>query len=258
MSELVKSLKSETALINLDGFAGYTDESENQDQEDFAPHARIIQGTRISFTKQAVWVNREKQPLPKGLLLLVANVLRVVQKWGPDGMPAGDPRILKPGEKWPDVEAMNEKCPKSEWRMYFDKLIGPYQRQKVVYLWDPNITLDKYTYAASSNSGMNAVSNLVEKINTQRDFKKVRAYPIVTLESLLWSKRYNTPGPNFIIQDWVELNERGGLVPIAATTPAALTASRPTTAQEMLNQNPGMKPVAAPTGAEATGDKIEF
>src|SRR6516225_6063154 len=221
MSELVKSLKSETALINLDGFAGYTDESENQDQEDFAPHARIIQGTRISFTKQAVWVNREKQPLPKGLLLLVANVLRVVQKWGPDGMPAGDPRILKQGEKWPDVEAMNEKCPKSEWRMYFDKLIGPYQRQKVVYLWDPTITMNKYTWATSSNSGMACVSDLVEKIQMMRQFKKVKAYPIVTLGSLLWSKRYNTPGPNLIIQSWIKKDDSGALLPITATTSAA-------------------------------------
>lgn len=254
----VEKLKAETALVNLDGFAGFTDESEGQDQEDFAPHARVIQGTRIKFSKQGIWVDNNKQALPNGLLLLVANVLRVVQKWGTDGMPAGDPWILKPGEKWPDVAAMNEKCPKSEWRMYFDKLIGPYQKQKIVYLWDPNVTMDKYTYAASSDSGMNAVSNLVEKINTQRQFKKVRAYPIITLGSLLWSRRYNTPGPNLIIQDWVELNESGGLVPIAATTPAALTAPRPTTAQEMLNQNPGMKPVAPPTGKEATDDEIKF
>src|SRR6516225_9078973 len=207
MSELVKSLKSETALINLDGFAGYTDESENQDQEDFAPHARIIQGTRISFTKQAVWVNREKQPLPKGLLLLVANVLRVVQKWGPDGMPAGDPRILKPGEKWPDVEAMNEKCPKTEWRKYFDQPVGPYQRQSIVYLRDP-YTWAIYTWPASNPSSLSCVSDLTEQTRWNRAATKEKAaHPVIRLTSRLWSKKWGTPGPYYTILTWVAWNE---------------------------------------------------
>lgn len=87
MSEVAEKLKSETALVNLDGFDGYTDESEAQDQEDFAPSARVIQGDRISFSKQGIWVDRAKQPLPGNLLLLVHDVICVVQKWGTDGMP---------------------------------------------------------------------------------------------------------------------------------------------------------------------------
>src|SRR5262249_54537645 len=157
-------LKSETALINLDGFDGYTDESEGgeQDQDQNTPR-RVIQGERIAFSKQGIWVGADKQPLPSNLQLLVADVIRVVQKWGPDGMPAADPHILGPNEKWPDIDAMNEACPKSEWRMYFNQLIGPYQKQRVVYLWDP-VTMNKYTWPTSSNSGMAAVANLVEKI----------------------------------------------------------------------------------------------
>ena len=257
--ELAEKLKSETALTNLDGFDTYTDESEVSEQEDFAPSIRVIQGERINFTKQGTWVGANKQPLPSNLTLLVHEVLRVVQKWGTDGMPAEDPIILGPNEKWPDVDAMNEKCPKSEWRMYFNELIGPYQKQKIVYFWDPTITMKKYTWATSSNSGMACVGDLVEKIKMMRAFKKVKAYPIVALRSLLWSKRYNTPGPNLIIQSWIKKDDSGALLPITATTSAAaLTGPKPATVQETLDQSAGVKRVDPPTGKEATDDEIRF
>jgi hypothetical protein len=184
----------------------------------------------------------------------VHDVVRIVQKWGTDGMPAEDPNILGPNEKWPDVESMNEKCPKSEWRMYFNQLVGPYQRQKIVYLWDPAVTMNKYTWATSSNSGMSCVADLVEKIKMMRAFKKVKAYPIVALGSLLWSKRYNTPGPNLIVRSWIKRDEGGALLPIAEMP----TLNRPKTPQELLEQLPGMKPVEKPTAKEATGDEIPF
>jgi hypothetical protein len=258
MSELAEKQKSETTLVNLDGFDGYTDESEGgegQDQDQNTSR-RVIQGERISFTKAGVWVDAKKQPLPSNLLLLVADVIRVVQKWGTDGMPVAEPLILGPNEKWPDTDAMNEKCPKSEWRMYFNQLIGPYQKQRVVYLWDP-ATMNKYTWPTSSNSGMAAVGDLVEKIQMQRQFKKVKAYAIVALGSLLWSKRYSTPGPNLIVQDWVMKDAGGALLPIAAA-PAALTGPKPTTVKETLDQFAGLKRVDPPTGKEATDDEIKF
>jgi hypothetical protein len=258
MNELAAKLKSETAIVDLDGFDTYTDEGEAPDQDDFAPSGRVIQGERISFSKQGIWVDRAKQPLPSGLLLLVHDVLRVVQKWGTDGMPADLPQILGPNEKWPDVDAMNDKCPKSEWRMYFNQSIGPFQRQKVVYLWDPTITMNKYTWATSSNSGMSCVSDLVEKIKMMRQFKRVKAYPIVALSSLLWSKRYNTQGPNLIIHSWVRKDESGALLPATAAAPAALTGPKSATTQETLNPLAGMKTVEAPTGKEATDDEILF
>ena len=256
--ELAGKLKSETALTNLDGFDTYTDESEVSEQEDFAPSIRVIQGERINFTKQGTWVGANKQPLPSNLTLLVHEVLRVVQKWGTDGMPAEDPIILGPNEKWPDVDAMNEKCPKSEWRMYFNELIGPYQKQKIVYFWDPTITMKKYTWATSSNSGMACVGDLVEKIKMMRAFKKVKAYPIVTLGSLLWSKRYSTPGPDLIIQSWIRKDDGGDLVPIPMAPTAALAAPKSVAIQETLDQFAGLKQVEPPTGKEATGDEIKY
>jgi hypothetical protein len=253
MSELAAKLKSETAIIDLDGFDTCTDEIDSADPDQHTS-PRLIQGERIKFSKQGIWVDRNGQPLPNNLALLVHDYLRVVQKWGTDVMPVEDPIILGPHEKWPDVDAMNKECPKSEWRKYFDQLVGPYQRQKLVYMWDPN-TMQKYTWPTSSNSGMACISDLVEKIQMMRQFKRVKAYPIVTLGNLLWSKRNNTPGPNLIVQSWVRKDEAGALLPITTATPAL---SGPKTIKESLDQFAGVKTVDPPTGKEATDDEIKF
>ena len=258
MSELAEKLKSETAIVDLDGFDTATDEIDSADPDQHIS-PRLIQGDRISFSKQGIWVGRDKQPLPGNLLLLVHDYLRIVQKWGPDGMQAEPAIILGPNEKWPDVDAMNEKCPKSEWRMYFNQLVGPYQRQKLLYLWDPTVTMNKYTWATSSNSGMAAISDLVEKIQMMRAFKKVKAYPIVALRSLLWSKRYNTPGPNLIVQSWIRKDEGGALLPLPGTeAPAIASPKTAVTVKESLDQFAGVKIVDPPTGKEATDDEIKF
>jgi hypothetical protein len=256
MSELVDKLKSETAIVNLDGFDGYTDESEGDQDQDQSASPRVIQGMKISFDgKKGAWLDANKQPLPADLHLIVADVLRVVQKWRTDNTPAEPPIILGPNEKWPDVDAMNAQCPKTEWRMYYDKLIGPYQKQKIVYLWDP-VTMNKYTWPASNNSGMACVSDLVEKIMMMRSFKKVRAIPVVKLSSLLWSKKNNTLGPRLIDMKWIAKSADGTLLP--ATEPIAIASSKPTTVQETLDTFAGVKTVDPPTGKEATGDKIIF
>jgi hypothetical protein len=115
--------KPENEICNLDGFSGFTDEAEGEDQDQFAS-VRVIQGTRINFTNEATWVDIAKQQLPDNLELIVHDIARVVQKWGKDNMPNADPIILAPNQKWPDLKAMNEKCPKTEWRMRFNNLAG--------------------------------------------------------------------------------------------------------------------------------------
>src|SRR5215475_2374795 len=159
MNELTEKLKSKTALCNLDGFDGYTDEGEEQDQDQFAS-GRVIQDTRINYTNEATWVDASKQQLPAGLQLIVARIARIVQKWGKDNLPSEPPIILAPNQKFPDIEAMNAKCPKTEWRERFGRLEGPYQAQKVVYLWDP-VTMNKYSWPTSTTGGQICVAELV-------------------------------------------------------------------------------------------------
>jgi hypothetical protein len=218
-------------------------------------NSRPDEGERINFSNESVWVSANKEPLPSNLQLIVADVLRIVQKWGRDNMPAEPPIILGPNQKWPDIEVMNAKCPKPEWRMRFGELKGPYQAQKIVYLWDPD-TMNKYTWPTSSNSGMACVAELAEKIAMMRQFKKVQAIPVVRLSSRLWSKRYNKQGPNFIVVQWIEKGEGGGL--LAITEPAAISGPRTTAPIDVLNTFAGVKSVDSPTGMEATGDEIPW
>src|SRR5215472_5136603 len=183
--------KPEDELCNVDGFDGFTDEaeSEDQDQDQFVG-GRVIQGTRIDFTNEATWVDVAKDELPSNLELIIADIARVVQKWGKDNMPSEPPIILAPNQKYPDIKAMNEKCPKTEWRERFGKLEGPYQAQKIVYLWNP-VTMNKYSWPTSTTGGHICIAELVEKIQMMRRFKKQRVYAVVKLSSRLMSKRYN-------------------------------------------------------------------
>jgi hypothetical protein len=217
--------KPEDELCNVDGFDGFTDEaeSEDQDQDQFVG-GRVIQGTRINFTNEATWVDVAKDELPSNLELIVADIAGVVQKWGKDNMPSEPPIILAPNQKYPDIKAMNEKCPKTEWRERFGKLEGPYQAQKIVYLWDP-VTMNKYSWPTSTTGGHICTAELVEKIQMMRRFKKQRVYAVVKLSSRLMSKRYNRQRPDLIVLRWVTLD---GNTSLSATETPAITG--PTTA----------------------------
>jgi hypothetical protein len=250
--------KPEDELCNLDGFDGFTDEAEggDQDQDQFVG-GRVIQGTRIAFTNEATWMDAAKQPLPATLELIVADIGRFVVKWGKDNMPV-ETIVLAPNEKFPDINALNEKCPKSEWRERFGKLEGPYQAQHAVYLWDP-ITMNKYTWLTSTTGGHICVADIVEKTNMMRRFRKQRCYAVVKLRSTLMSKRYNRQRPDLIIQRWVTLDGATETPAITGPiTPPTSAAAKPTTTAEALDHFAGMKTVTPPTAREATGDEIAF
>ena len=252
-NEVMKEPENE--VCNLDGFSGFTDEAEGEDQDQFV-HVRVIQGTRINFTNEATWVDVAKQRLPDDLDLIVHDVARVVQKWGQDNMPCEDPIILAPNQKWPDIKAMNEKCPKSEWRMKFDKLVGPYEAQYVVYLWDPvAVALKKYSWPTSTKGGHVCVAELVEQIQWMRALKKnQRICPVVKLRSKLWVKKYNRQRPDLSTQYWVARDEGGALTVLTSET---LSITRPTTtAPTSIPTDP--KKAMPLTAKEATGDEILF
>ena len=128
------------------------------------------------------------------------------------------------------------------------------ERQKIVYLWDP-VTMNKYSWPTSSNSGMACVSDLAEKIAIIRRFKKVKAIPVIKLGSRLWSKRYGTPGPDLIVMHWIAKDADGALQ--AVTEPAAIAAPKLTTTQ-VLDAFASVKTVDPPTGKEATDDEIKY
>src|SRR5262249_43815115 len=198
------SKKPENELHNLDGIDGFTDEAEGEDQDQFTDK-RVIQGVRIKFTNEGTWVDASKEKLAEDLELVVWDIGRVVQKWGRDNMPSAPPIFVKPNEKWPDVDAMNEKCPKSEWRVSFGKPVGPYQAQRVVYMFDPT-TMNKYTFPTSTNGGSVCVSEFTEKAQLMRQFRGQHVYAVVKLRSAMLSKRYERLRPDLVVQRWITLN----------------------------------------------------
>jgi hypothetical protein len=128
MSDIVK--KDPTSI---DGFAGWDDGVEGDDRPE---GAGLIQGTLAKFNNEAAWVTRDGDELPADLELAAVNIVRVVQRWQ-DQQPV-ETIVLEPHQKFPDIEAMNEKIPRQEWvEGPSGELRGPWQAQHVLYLLDP-------------------------------------------------------------------------------------------------------------------------
>jgi hypothetical protein len=224
----------------IDGFEGYEDAVEGG--EDRAGN-RIIQGPLVRFTNEAAWVAADGEELSPDLELVAVDVLRVVQRWH-DEKPI-ETRVLQPGEKFPDITALNETVPKKEWAEGPDgKPRGPWQAQHIVYLLDPR-TMGKFTYATGTVGGAIAVRDLVDSTCWMRRYRGMGVYPVVTLKDVFMPTRFGgRQRPRFDIARWVSLDGGGTLL-----TPTELPAiESPSTAPEV-------KPVSA---KEATDDEIKF
>src|SRR6516165_1994011 len=129
MSDIVKK-----DLTIVDGFAGWEDRFEGDDRPE---GVGVIQGTKLKFTNEAEWLQRDDEAMPPDLELVAVDVGRYVQKWGEDGPPLETIR-LEAHQKFPDIEKMNEETPKEEWVEGPDgQMRGPWQAQHIVYLLDP-------------------------------------------------------------------------------------------------------------------------
>ena len=165
----------------------------------------------MKFTNEAQWTTRDDDEIATDLELIAVDVQRVVQKWQ-DGLPA-ETRILEPGEKFPDLEALNAEVPQSEWVEGPDgKLRGPWQAQHILYLLDPG-TMDKYTFPTGTVGGRIAVGELRDKLIWMRRTRGPNVYPVVTLSDTHMRTRFGgRQRPHFKIVRWVRLGGEGGEV----------------------------------------------
>ena len=243
-SDLVKDQTQE-----VDGFDGYEDAVEGQDQQG----GGIIQGSVIKFTNESTWVTRDGEEISPNLELVVINVLRVVQRWGKDQKPL-ETLILEPGQKFPDIEALNEKVPRAEWLKGLNgEPSGPYQAQRVVYLLNP-ATLDRYTYPTGTTGGAICIRDLTDKVKWMHKFRgSNNVYPVITLSDTFFPTKFGgRQRPHFLIKRWIRL---GGEEKPALPTPAAPKLEHsPTTAPTQ----PGVKEVKPPTLAEELNDQLPF
>jgi hypothetical protein len=199
--------KDHTEIVNtpsqpLDGFEGHTTEVEGEDERQ---SGSIIKGTLIKFTNDFAWVTHpDLSELPAGLELVPVKVERIVQKWV-DQTPV-ETRILAPGERFPNLKAMNEAAPKHEWSEGPDgQMRGPYQMQHVLYLVHLQ-TMERYTYPTSTIGGTRAITDLVDQINWMRRYRGQHVYPIVTLADVHMKTRFGgRQRPAFTIKAWTAL-----------------------------------------------------
>ena len=88
---------------------GFDDETGEDQQK-----TRVIQGEKWN-SRATIWVNSDEEEIPPDREVVVVNTARVLQKWIDQAPVRGATRFLAPGERTPDVEQLNEECPRSEW-----------------------------------------------------------------------------------------------------------------------------------------------
>ena len=223
----------------LDGFDIDADESQSR---------RVIQGVRVAFTNDFEWVDNNDETISPNRELIMVDRTRVLQKWI-DQMPV-ETRFLEPDEKWPDVKAMNDAAPKSEWREGPDgKPQGPWSCQWIIYLVDP-LTLDKFSYPTNTTGGHIAVGDISDRIKNMRRFRGEHVYPVITLSDTFMNTRFGgRQRPHFKIVRWVSFRGEGGQVE-ALPPPTPPPQQAPAQSELPLNE------VKEPSLAEEMNDEI--
>jgi hypothetical protein len=212
---------------------GFEDETETtQDGE-----RRVIQGTRVTFSNDGVWITANEEELPENIELIAVERVAVIQKWGADQKPL-ETKWLAVGEKI-DVDALNEATPNAEWREDINgKPVGPWQRQQVVYLLDFN-TMEKYTYVTGTVGGNMCVADLMDRVKTMRRLKGVQVYAVVTPTKTFMKTRFGgRQRPAFRIMRWIVMGGGGAALP-APETPllgGAQVVKEPSLKEEMADE----------------------
>lgn len=233
----VAKQSTETAL---DGFSGFVEETEGDD--DTPQGGAVIQGTLLKFSNEAKWINGDGDEMSPTLELVAHDVTRVVQKWV-DQMPE-ETIFVPPGEKFPNVEEMNEKAPKSEWRENFNgEMVGPWQAQSLLYLIEPE-TLDKYTYPTSTVGGAIAIRELADKVRWMRRHRGPNVNPVVTLSDTHMRTRFGgRQRPHFNVVRWIGGGPGGDdaeLKPPKSPVLPLREVKEPSLAEEMNDEIPDL------------------
>jgi hypothetical protein len=263
--------KLPTTTVHLDGFEGYSDEVEGDDEQERSSN-RVIVGELVKFTNDATWITGAGEKPPPDLELIVTDIGRIVQKWN-DGNP-GETIVLAPGERFPDVKKMNSEVPQEIWEEGPDgKPRGPWQAQHVVYMLNP-LTMDRYSYPTGTVGGRIAVHDLVDKTKWMRRFRGANVYPVVRLSDKFMNTRFGgRQRPHFEIVRWVTLDGGGNALPAPdrpklppqgaqAAAPAAVDEEELTARARALKlarqASANMRSVDPPSAKEVTDDEIPF
>jgi hypothetical protein len=192
-----------TSLTPIDGY----------DEDGTEASSRGAKYLKFDGATQSLWFLREDGTAFKKGPLYAPDCWEEHIKWI-DKQPVERKRKV-PGEAFPDVESLNSKAPKSEWREDFNgNPIGPWRHTFNVGLVD---CLDGSRYIVSnSTTGMAiAYDELRERVQFMRKLRGERVVPVVELSTAaMKTKKFGTKQrPHFEIADWRKF---GGSAPAIA------------------------------------------
>lgn len=222
---------------------------------------RLIKGQLLKWNETNGWFDRDGLQPPE--ILLAISVGEALQCW----------RNKKPIETitdkpLPDIDALNEAVPKSEWELDLTgKPKGPWVHQVIVYLIDPT-SGGFFTYLNSTISARIAVDQLKEKVITMRALRGARVVPVVRLSHRPMKTAFGMKHrPEFEVLEWRQWGGGGSAISGPSTpqltgptsesppepTPAPRAAKAP--AEQTIA---GMQPVKPVSIAEFTSDEIPW
>jgi hypothetical protein len=233
----------------VDGFENTEEGVEGDNNAGLPSTQRVIQGDRLAFSNDFVWLVGDEE-FPKDRELVPVDTIRLVQKWI-DKMPAGHIAV-EPGKKWPDIDAMNAECPKSEWSKDFNgQPQGPWQRTRITYFVDLD-TMQKYTWAVNTTGADVCLTNFCDRVRMMRQFRGERVFAVVCLGDTFMSTRFGgRQRPDFIVKRWIKLG------PSEPALPAPTAPSLPPAAT--VDPQSGIQTVEEPALSEKMGgDEVPY
>jgi hypothetical protein len=253
--------------VALDNFGTFDDSVEGDDNSRVGG---MLTGTRLKY-------DEEKWAIVSGddftdRVLLAGNIRRMEVKWI-DGRPAPESRELQPGEKFRDLEAVNELCPQSEWRDAFGKMKGPWERQYVIEFVDLE-TMDQFSWPTSTVGGGIAANELVDRVNKKRRYENRNdLWPYVRLSHCFMKTQWKgRERPDLKITGWYSPPKSEVTLeaaPVAPQLPPASEPVQPQPASSTPDESPparkyelssgAFEPVTPPVSLqEEMKDKIAF
>lgn len=119
-------------VMKLEDIDGFDYESEYDDGDADSGGGILSGTTRIKYGPP--WMAAvSKEPMAASLELMAAKVERVIIRFHGTDVP--ETRVLEPGEKFPNMKALNDSVPRTEWATDFNgNPKGPWEAQHVLFL----------------------------------------------------------------------------------------------------------------------------
>ncbi len=269
MEEIKRQALSSVAQAPLDNFGTFDDSVQGADDDGHG--AGILSGIRLKFTNEARWETPDGDDFTDRELVAI-NHKRVEVYWdakAPRNAPPKETRELAPGERYRDLEALNDTIPKSEWREGFDgKLQGPWQRQAILEFVNLE-DMQCYSFPTSTMGGFRCIRELDDRIKRMRWFKGANVYPTVRLTHTFMPTRFGgreRPHLEIKANAWIKIGggEAEALPSPQAPLPPpqqaqiAPEASPPQAQAVSEAETIKVESVSEPTLQEELNDKVPF